>query len=147
MNEKSGTPDLEQQIRDLGVGDVVHLLGLRTDVPLLMADLDVLVNVAFMEGTPVVIMEAGAAGVPSIASRVGGCGDMIEEGVTGWLFEFEDQSTATAKVLAALADREATQTVGRQAQEYYLSQNSSADEMAVRHGELYQRLLAARGRR
>ena len=72
---------------------------------------------------------------------------MIEEGVTGWLFEFEDQSTATAKVLAALADREATQTVGRQAQEYYLSQNSSADEMAVRHGELYQRLLAARGRR
>jgi glycosyltransferase EpsF len=95
----AGAGPLLEQIRNecaqRGLSDYVKLLGTRSDVPLLMQMADVLILPSFMEGFPVVLVEAHAAGVPMVASpAVTQASDMgldilrilpIDKGVGGWL--------------------------------------------------------------
>lgn len=134
-------PAVERQLAELGLGDVLHLLGWRVDMPPLFADLDVLVNTAAIEGTPLVIMEAGAAGVPSVATRVGGCGDILADELTGWLVEPRDTEATAARVLEALADRAATAVVGARARDYFLSHHGHVERMVAAYADLYRELL------
>lgn len=60
--------DLESRIRAAGLEDRVHLLGVRTDIPSIMAALDLLLMPSLWEGLPVVLIEAQAAGVPCVVS-------------------------------------------------------------------------------
>lgn len=64
--------DLRAQAAHLGLGSRVRFLGTRTDVDLLLAAADVAVLPSDWEGLPVVVLEAMAAGVPVVASDVGG---------------------------------------------------------------------------
>lgn len=61
-------PDLERRIEQLDIGDRVHLVGARRDVPHLMNTLDYMLLPSFSEGLPVVLVEAQAARLPSIVS-------------------------------------------------------------------------------
>ena len=73
-----------------------------------IAEADVLVLPSFMEGLPVVLMEAMAIGVPVVASHVAGVPELVEDGVTGRLFHAGDWSglaTAIAATLTMPADR------------------------------------------
>ncbi|MCX6399583.1 MAG: glycosyltransferase [Propionibacteriales bacterium] len=60
--------DLEEKIADLGLGDRVRLLGLRTDVPRLLGALDLMAMPSRYEGVPVSLVECQAAGVPAVVS-------------------------------------------------------------------------------
>ena len=55
---------------------------------------------------PTVLLEAGAAGTPVLASRVGGISEIVEEGVTGWLFDPGDSAKAAALAVAALSQKQ-----------------------------------------
>jgi glycosyltransferase involved in cell wall biosynthesis len=61
-------PRIEAGIRAAGLGDRVHLLGIRADVPQIMAELDLLLLPSLWEGLPVVLVEAQAAGLPCLVS-------------------------------------------------------------------------------
>jgi len=63
--------DLAREIPRLGLGDRARLLGLRSDVPRLLASSDLYVSSSHWEGLPVAILEAMAAGLPVVATRVG----------------------------------------------------------------------------
>lgn len=63
----------------LGIADKVHLLGFRSDIPELCKTADIFVHPSFREGLPVSIMEAMAAGVPVIGSRIRGINDLLGE--------------------------------------------------------------------
>jgi glycosyltransferase involved in cell wall biosynthesis len=67
----------------LGLADAVAFLGIRTDVPQLMAAADAFVMSSAWEGLPNVVMEAMAAGLPVVSTRVGGVAELVEDGVTG----------------------------------------------------------------
>jgi glycosyltransferase involved in cell wall biosynthesis len=85
----------------------VQFLGSRSDVPDLLASMDVFVLPTRAEALPIVILEAMAAGVPVVASRVGGIPEMITSSDTGWLVDPitpEAFATAIAEVLQ-LEDR------------------------------------------
>ena len=69
-------PVLESLAADLGVEGSVHFLGDRDDVPALMGAADLLVLPSRWEGLPIVVLEAMAAGVPVLASAVGGLQDL-----------------------------------------------------------------------
>lgn len=93
---------LKQKAAELEILDRVHLLGLRDDVPRLLAAFDVFVLPSLSEGLPLSLLEAMAAGRPVIASRVGGIPEVLEDGVTGFLAEPRDVA-ALARCLVRVA--------------------------------------------
>jgi glycosyltransferase involved in cell wall biosynthesis len=87
---------------DMGVSDRVHLLGFREDVPRLLSAFDVYALPSFSEGQSLALMEAMAAGLPIVASRVGGNPEIIDDGEHGLLVEAGD-AAALAACLTRLA--------------------------------------------
>ena len=76
---------LERQIRRLGLTDVVRLVGHRSDLDALLSWTDVVVLPSYTEGLPNVVLEAAAAGVPVVATAVGGTPEVVVDGQTGYL--------------------------------------------------------------
>jgi glycosyltransferase involved in cell wall biosynthesis len=85
----AGDGPLRQELvalaEDLGLRDRVHFLGFRSDASALMKSLDVLVVPSLTEGSPLVTLEAMAAGTPIVASAVGGIPDQVRHGKEGLL--------------------------------------------------------------
>jgi len=78
---------LEAKTFTLGVADRVHFYGWCENLPWLYGGLDLVVNCSKNEGTPVSLLEAIAAGVPVLASPVGGIPELLRLAGTGTLFE------------------------------------------------------------
>jgi glycosyltransferase involved in cell wall biosynthesis len=97
-------PRLEEQIRTCGLAGRVRLAGERRDVPDLLAEADVFVLPSRSEGHPVSVLEAMAAGVPVVASRVGGIPEQVDDGVTGLLVAPGDPEALAAALGRLAAD-------------------------------------------
>lgn len=78
-------PAISRRIAELDLGGHVRLLGLRADVPALLARSDVVVLASRWEGLPNVVIEGMAARRPVVATAVDGCRELIEDGRTGLL--------------------------------------------------------------
>jgi glycosyltransferase involved in cell wall biosynthesis len=98
---------LALQAQRLGLGDRVEFLGplAPSAVQQVLAVSDALVLSSLMEGVPVVLMEAMAAGVPVLATRVGGVPELIDEGQTGLLVPPGSAEALAAGIRTLLADR------------------------------------------
>ena len=93
--------ELEQQVRDLGLGDRVKFLGFLTGQPLterLNACRAVVLPSEWYENGPYSVMEALAAGKPVLGSRIGGIPEMVQEGQTGFLFRPGDAEDLAAAI-------------------------------------------------
>jgi L-malate glycosyltransferase len=73
-------PDLEAFIREHHLEKHVHLLGLRQDVPALLALSDIFVSASHWEGLPIAVLEAMASGLPVVGTDVGDVGHVVVEG-------------------------------------------------------------------
>jgi glycosyltransferase involved in cell wall biosynthesis len=135
---------LEAQARELGLGDVVFFTGWRRDLPEVYADLDLLVNTSRNEGTPVAVIEAMAAGVPVIATAVGGVPDVVADGVTGTLVPGGDVEALARALAERLAQPAETRRMADAAQAEAL-ERFSVRQLLCNLDELYRRLLAAKG--
>lgn len=136
---------MEAKTAELGETAGIHFLGWQQDTPPLLADLSLLVLTSANEGTPVAAIEAGAAGVPTVSTAVGGVPDVVRDGETGWLVPDGDPEAVAEAILAALADPEETERRGRTAQAEFLTR-FSVDRLAADTAALYRELLAARKR-
>jgi glycosyltransferase involved in cell wall biosynthesis len=81
--------ELRSQVARLGLGDRVRFLGSVPDARELMCASDIFLLSSDYEGMPNVVLEAMAAGVPCVATRVNGVADLIQNGVTGIIAEPE----------------------------------------------------------
>lgn len=84
---------IEERISDLGLDKEVNLLGFRRDIPEILKNSDCLLIPSLWEGLPIVLLEAGAAGIPVISTPVGSIDSLIREGINGRvvpLKEFEN---------------------------------------------------------
>ena len=135
---------LEAEIRRLGIGDRVHLLGERRDVPELLADADVFVLSSASEGMPVSVLEAMAVGLPVVGSRVGGVPELVVDGETGLLIEPHDPDELAAAIDRLLADSEVRRQMGEAGRERTQGR-FALDSFRRAHVELYSRELARRG--
>jgi len=97
------TEALRSLAREIGVGDRVHFLGRREDVPRLMKAADVLVQASRWEGFGIAALEALASGLPVVASRVPGLGDLV--GDAGLLFEAGDYLQLAEQLNRLLGDQ------------------------------------------
>lgn len=97
-------PRLEEYAARLNVSDRVHFLGYRNDIASLLHASDVFVFPSYREGLPVALMEAMAAGVPIVASRIRGNVDLIEDGVNGFLCDPQDAEGFASKIQKILEE-------------------------------------------
>jgi len=131
---------LEAAAQRLGLGDVVEFAGERDDVPSLLAAADCFVLSSTSEGMPISVLEAMAAGLPVVASDVGGVHELVREGETGFLVP-EREATALARAIRPL--------LGDHGERARLGANGRTDVEATftvsrvrrEHVELYRRLL------
>lgn len=111
-----GQGPLEEEVRrihdDLGLGDRVQLLGYRTDVKDLLQAADVFILASAFEGLPVSIMEAMAAGLPVVATAVGGVPEAVSDRVTGLLVSPRDSTAFASALLTLAADPELRRLMG-----------------------------------
>jgi glycosyltransferase involved in cell wall biosynthesis len=134
---------LEALIAELDVGEVVRLLGRRLDVPNVLAELDVAVCSSTFEGSPLSVMEYMEAGLPIVATSVGGIPDLIDDGVHGLLVAAGDPLALASAVDELLGDCARAQALGDRAQE---RRRREFDLGVMVHNveALYTELLAAR---
>lgn len=137
-------PALETRARSL-LGDRVRFLGWVQDLRALYAALDVVVLTSRNEGTPVSLIEAGAAGRPVVATRVGGVSEVVDDGVTGWLVPQGDDGATAARV-ARLLDRPEEAAAFGEAAKALVTERFSAARIVEAHAELYRELLERRRR-
>jgi L-malate glycosyltransferase len=96
---------------DLGIHTRVHFLGKQERVNELLPLADLLLMPSQLESFGLAALEAMACKVPSIATRVGGVPELVDDGVTGLLFDPGDVETMARGALALLSDRERLQTM------------------------------------
>ena len=95
------------------------------------------------EGLPNVVLEAMSCGLPSVVSRVSGATDIIENGVSGMLFDVDDQGSFVDAVMPLMADRQRRTEMGRRASAR-IHERLSSRKSAERYLQLYQNMLADR---
>jgi glycosyltransferase involved in cell wall biosynthesis len=128
-----------------GVDDIVRFIGPRDDVPALLAAADVGVLSSDYEGSPLTILEYMAAGLPVVATSVGGVPEIVEDGVTGILVPRRDP-TALATALAQVLDHpEEARAMGARGRVRQRERFSDA-AMVATVSDLYDRLLALKQR-
>ena len=96
--------DLENWAKKLGIKDSTLFLGARTDIPELLSVMDVFVLSSITEGTPVSLLEAVVARIPSVATDVGGIPEVIENSVTGILVPSRDKDRLAQGIIGLLSD-------------------------------------------
>ncbi|MDZ4861082.1 MAG: glycosyltransferase family 4 protein [Candidatus Hydrogenedentes bacterium] len=102
--------ELESRAKPLGTR--FQFLGMRDDVPELMAAMDICVVPSLNEGMGRVILEAGAAGTPVVASRVGGIPEIVQEPATGLLVRPRDATGISSAALSLVHSAERRARMG-----------------------------------
>ncbi len=112
--------ELTRAVRDTGTGDVIKLLGFRSDVARILNTLDVQLNCSYgTEATSMALLEGMSLGLPSVASDYGGNPWVVEDGVNGLLFPSQN-SAALSKAMERLMDHpEERAAMGMRARERY----------------------------
>jgi glycosyltransferase involved in cell wall biosynthesis len=105
--------ELRLLARILGIQEAIQFLGDRKDVPRLLSGLDAFVWLSRGEGMPHVIAEAGAAGLPVIATRDNGAEEQITNNLTGLFVPYESPPDVAAALKRLMLDPELCQTLGR----------------------------------
>jgi glycosyltransferase involved in cell wall biosynthesis len=137
--------ELEASVHLSGLSDRTLFLGWRKELPPVYAAMDVLALTSLNEGSPVVLKEAMAAGVPCVAHRVGGVPDLIEPGVTGFLVEPGDAEALAGAVERCLAGGKALGEMLERARARMLERHGH-EAMVDALEQLYTELLARSGR-
>ncbi len=96
----------------LGLAGRIRFAGLRVDVDRILPLLDVFVLPSRTEAFPMALLEAMAAGLPSVCTAVGGVPEMVDDGVTGYLVPVGDQAALTARLTELVAEPERRARMG-----------------------------------
>jgi glycosyltransferase involved in cell wall biosynthesis len=97
--------ELQELARRLGIAEVVHFAGYQEQTAPYLHAMTCFALTSRSEGMPQAVLEAGVAGVPVIASRVGGVPEVIDDGETGLMVEPGDETALAAGLLDLLIDR------------------------------------------
>jgi glycosyltransferase involved in cell wall biosynthesis len=134
--------ELEEIAARHGIAARVHFLGWRADLARLHADLDVVVLTSRNEGSPVALIEAMAAGLPVVATSVGGVPDLVQEGAHGHLVAMDDAAALADATVALLGDPERRRAMGRAGRAHVLARHG-ADRLVADVDRVYREELAA----
>ena len=138
--------ELEQLCRRYGLLSHVRLAGFRADLQRILPCLDLVVHPALMEGLGLSLLEAAAAGVPVVATRVGGIPEVIQDGVNGLLVPPANAQALAAAIVRVLREPGLARTLGEAGPEL-VRRNFSAAKMVDGNLRVYREVLAGGARR
>lgn len=127
---------LKARAKDLGVAERVRFLGFRDDVHDLLSISDCFVSTSDSEGLSCSICEALAAGLPIVATDVGGNGELVREGETGFLVPVKDPGRVKDHVDSLLSEPDLYARLSTGAREFARS-SLSLQSMCAQYIELY----------
>lgn len=127
---------IASRITELDMQHQVQMLGVRSDIPLILAASDVFVLCSNREGLPIAVLEAMAASRPVVATRVGDVPLVVNHEQTGLLVDAGDMKALADAIMSLLCDRTRARELGRQGRQLVESQYSLAG-MLHGHAELY----------
>lgn len=106
-------PALDALTVALGLGDAVSLTGFRTDISSFLSEADVFVLSSRHEGISIAVLEAMQAGLPVVATRVGGVPETVVDGETGLLVASEDEAALAAAMVRLGRGRDLRREMGQ----------------------------------
>jgi glycosyltransferase involved in cell wall biosynthesis len=109
-------PDLEKQVRGMGLSKDVLFLG-QVDGRRHMPAFDILIQATRFEAFSYVLVEALAAGLPAVTTRVGAADDLVIEGITGYICDPWDAGTGAARLQMLVDDQDRRSTMSEAARE------------------------------
>ena len=131
---------LEEQARSLGLGDRVHFLGLRRDLPEIFPAFDIFCLPSIREGSPQVLLEAMSAGRPVVATRAGGIPEVVEHGISGLLVDPGSDEQLTEALGRLVEDEALRANLGPAARQRVQDRFDLARGVRT-HEDLYRSLL------
>ena len=131
--------------QSLGVADRVKFLGSRSDVPEVLAQADVFALTSNYEGFPISTLEAMRAGLPVIVSDVGGAGEAVMPGVTGFIVPRGDLPELVRALQVMVNNPERREAMGEASRGRFLS-HYHLEGMLERTFDVYRGVLVSRGR-
>lgn len=140
-----GDGELAESLRQQAApyGDTVEFMGQRMDVPELLGASDILVLPSWSEALPTVLIEAGAASLPCVATDVGGAGEIVQDGDTGYLVQPGDSAQLAAHLITLLQNQAQARAMGERARQRVLD-TFSLTRQAEQTVALYERILRER---
>ncbi|HNS45222.1 MAG TPA: glycosyltransferase, partial [Alphaproteobacteria bacterium] len=138
-----GGDDLELRhlAYELGLDEKANFLGERTDIDNLMEKSDLYALITNWEGLPLTIIEAMRAGLPVVATNVGGVGELISPNETGILVEPNSDEALIMALETLLKDRDALEKMGQAGRKRYENHFTFA-AMAQRTVAVYERITS-----
>jgi glycosyltransferase involved in cell wall biosynthesis len=134
---------LMEEVLTLGLVGRVLLTGALPDAARYIPAFDVCCLTSRTEGTPNLLMEASAAGVPVVATRSGGSSEVIADGSTGFLVPLEDDTIFASRVEMLLANPEYAKRMGLSGREKVLDE-FSVSAMVSSMTRVYSEQIAAK---
>ncbi|MHC4883786.1 MAG: glycosyltransferase family 4 protein [Planctomycetota bacterium] len=141
-SEKVYEEELKQAVKKAGLSSAFHFAGRRTDIPEVMAGLDLFITMAKEEGFGRVAVECMASGTPILANRVDGLAEIVRDGETGYLVGPNNIEETVEKAITLLRDSQQRKAFGAAARRYALDA-FRAEECATRTAQVYQEVLSA----
>ena len=127
---------IERCLREHQLQDKVSLLGFRSDVGEILSGADVFLMTSRYEGISIAMLEAMRAGLPVIATRVGGVPETVRDGTTGLLVGPDDLPGLVQAMLRLARSKPLRQEMGRRGREF-LTEEFSLAQMSARYLKLY----------
>lgn len=127
---------LEGQVEQLGLQDTVRFAGYRSDVRSIMPAFDLYVNSSSTEGISLTILEAMSAGLPVIATAVGGTPEIVVDGETGILIPAHDPQALAEAIVSVRSRPDGGQGLGLMGRARVLSE-FSFDRMVAEYAAAY----------
>ena len=133
---------LKEQVENLGLAENVRFLGWRPDVDEIMGCFDIFVLPSLNEGMGRVLVEAMSAGLPIVASRVGGIPDLVKDGENGLLVPPADAGALERAISDLLSDKAKRKRMGETGKR--MCGPYSIEAMVEKLDDLYSRLVEER---
>lgn len=140
IGEGESRASLETLAEELRISDKVCFFGFREDRIAFLRGFDLFVLPSRLEGIPRCIMEAMAAGVPTVASDIPGCRDLVVHGQTGLLFHVDSPEVLADCIETIASDETIRSGLARRGREL-INSRFSAGRMAGEYTELYRTLI------
>jgi len=134
--------ELERRVHQLGVENAFRFLGTVPSNAEFLRSCDIMVRPSLTDGMPLTVLEAMACGIPTVASRVGGTSEILEDGDTGFLVEPRNVDELVSRISSLVADSNLRTEMGGRARKFiekYYSWNQVAAQLSV----IYQDVLSS----